>query len=128
MWQPSRSQWLIIWPIALLCVLAWPPSGGSSLMVKALGRIVDPFNTLPELPPPLPLGLDDDGDAVSQHDALERSYYDARDRSTLNYLRMGMKTTTDPFEPSTQRQLLIAVAVIAALGVWRLDTGRSPRN
>jgi len=124
MWEPSSKQWLIIWPVALLIVLAWPTEQGSSLGVKALSRIVDPFNTLPDLPPPLPLGLDDDGDAVSQHDALERSYYDARDRSPLNRLRMGIKSAEDPFEPSTERQLLIAVAVVAALAIWRLDKER----
>jgi hypothetical protein len=121
MWQPSRVQWLVIWPVALVIVLAWPLERGGSLGSRALSRMADPFGTLPDLPPPLPLGLDDDGDAVSQHDALERSYYDVRDRSSLNRLRMSLKAATDPFEPAVQRQLLIGLAVAGALVVWRLE-------
>ena len=34
-------------------------------------------------PPPLPMSLDDDGDAVSAHDAQESEYYQAYDSSTL---------------------------------------------
>jgi hypothetical protein len=124
MWQPSQLQWLVIWPVALFIVLAWPLERGGSLGSRALSRIADPLGTLPDLPPPLPIGLDDDGDAVAQRDARERSYYDARDRSTLNRLRMEIKATEDPFEPSTQRQLLIGLAVIAALVVWRFDARR----
>jgi hypothetical protein len=89
-----------------------------------LSRVVDPFATLPDLPSPLPPGLDDDGDAVLQHDALERSYYDARDRSTLNRVRMSLKAAGDPFESSVQRQLLIGLAVVGALVVWRLEGAR----
>jgi hypothetical protein len=125
MWQPSRAQWWVIWPVALLIVLAWPMAQGSSLAIKGLGRLVDPLDTLPDLPPPLPLGLDDDGDAVSRHDAAERSYYDERDRSPLNRLRMAVKSTEDPFEPATERQLLIGLAVLALLGVWRLEGSRT---
>jgi hypothetical protein len=113
---------MIIWPVALLVVLAWPPASGSSLAAKAIPRLADPFDTLPDIPQPLPIGLDDDGDAVSQHDARERSYYDARDRSTLNRLRMGLKGAADPFEASTQRQMLVALVVVAALVVWRLES------
>jgi hypothetical protein len=125
MWQPSRGQWLVIWPVALVIVLAWPLDPGGSLGSRVLTRIVDPFGTLPDLPPPLPLGLDDDGDAVSQHDALERSYYDVRDRSALNRLRMSLKRAAGPFEPPVQRQLLIGLAVVGALVVWRLEGTRS---
>jgi len=73
------------------------------------------------LPAVLPMGLDDDGDAVTAHDALEAEYYRMRDSSSTTRWRMNMKVARDPFDPSTERQLLIAVAVIGALGVWRLN-------
>jgi hypothetical protein len=124
MWQPSRPQWSIIWAVALLAVLAWPPDQGSSLGAKLLGRLVDPFDTLPALPPPLPIGLDDDGDAVTEHDALVRSYYDVRDRSTMTRWRMAAKLVGDPLEVSTQRQLVIALVVAAGLLVWMIEGSR----
>src|SRR4051812_31095630 len=121
MWQPNRAQWRIIWPIALFVVLAWPPDQGRSLLMKIVNRAVDPAGGLPALPPLLPLGLDDNGDAVTSHDEQEREYYRVRALSTATRWRMDLKTGGDPFDPSTQRQLLAAVAVVAALVVWRLD-------
>jgi len=127
MWQPSRRQWAIIWPVALLVVLAWPPDAGRSLGMKLAGRIVDPGGQLPTMPPPLPMGLDDDGDAVAEHDMLENAYLQARERSSVVRFRMDVKDGADPFERSTQRQLLVGLAVLAALIVWRLDAGRAAR-
>jgi hypothetical protein len=40
---------------------------------------------------------------------------------------MDVKDGADPFERSTQRQLLVGLAVLAALSVWRLDAGRAVR-
>jgi len=127
MWQPSRRQWAIIWPVALLVVLAWLPDAGRSLGMKLAGRIVDPGGQLPTMPPPLPMGLDDDGDAVAEHDMLENAYLQARERSSVVRFRMDVKDGADPFERSTQRQLLVGLAVLAALIVWRLDAGRAVR-
>ena len=121
MWQPNRSQWAIIWTAAVLLVLAWPPSAGRSLFLKAAGLIVDPDGVLPSLPPPLPMGLDDDGDVVAAHDTQEAEYYRVRARSTLTRWRMDVKAAGDPFDATTERQLLVAVAVLSALVVWRLD-------
>ena len=121
MWQPARSQWAIIWPVALLVVLAWPPDEGRSLGAKAISRAVDPANSLPALPSQLPIGLDDDGDAVAAHDLQERSYFDYRDRSTLMRWRLAAKEATDPFERSTQRQFLVGLVVLAALTIWKMD-------
>jgi|SRR5579872_1717405 hypothetical protein len=121
MWQPKRSQWAIIWPIALLVILFWPPESGRSLGVKALNWAVDPFGSLPPFPAALPMGLDDDGDAVAAHDALQRDYDSAYDRSAMNRWRMTLKAAVDPLEPQTERQVLIALAVIGALGVWKLQ-------
>lgn len=124
MWQPSRAQWAIIWPVALLIVLAWPPDSGRSLGIKGLNWAADPSGALPVLPPTLPMGLDDDGDAVTAHDTLLTTYYQARERSTMTRVRMDLKNASDPLAASTQRQLLVGLAVVAALLVWRMDGTR----
>ncbi|MEP7309524.1 MAG: hypothetical protein ABJA98_28800 [Acidobacteriota bacterium] len=67
------------------------------------------------------MALDDDGDAVPAHDALETEYYRRRDSSSTTRWRMMVKEASDPLERSTQRQLLVGIAVLSALGVWRLD-------
>lgn len=124
MFQPNRAQWSIIWTAAALLVLAWPGDTGRSLLVKAVNWAVDPAGSLPTLPAPLPMALDDDGDAVPAHDAQEAEYYRVRDRSVITRWRMTLRDAGDPFDPSTERQLLVAVAVLSALGVWRLDGKR----
>jgi hypothetical protein len=124
MWQPNRAQWSILWTVALLLVLAWPPDQGRSLVVKAVNWAADPIGSLPTLPAPLPRGLDDDGDAVPAHDAQETEYYRRRDSSATARWRMAVKEASDPLDPSTERQLLVAVAVLSALGVWRLNDRR----
>jgi len=124
MWQPNRAQWPVIWIVAVVAILAWPPDSGRSLGVKALSWMADPAGTLPELPPPLPMSLGDDGDAVAAHDALEHAYYQARERSTLTRWRMDLKDAAGPFEPATQRQLVVGMVVLSALGIWRLDAPR----
>lgn len=121
MWQPGRWQWTLVCAVTAILVLAWPPDRGRSLGVKALSWIVDPSGSLPAFPPPLPMGLDDDGDAVAAHDAQETAYYMRRNGSTLTRWRMNAKDATDPGDPQTERQLLIGLAVAAALVVWRID-------
>ena len=73
------------------------------------------------------MSLDDDGDAVAEHDLLENAYLQARDRSSMVRFRMDVKDAADPFDTSTQRQLLVGLAVVGALVVWRLDAGRPVR-
>jgi hypothetical protein len=121
MWQPNRPQWAIIWAAAILLVLGWPPEKGRSLLVKAVHWAVDPAGTLPVFPAPLPMGLGDNGDAVAAHDAEEAEYYRARDRSTITRWRMTLKETGEPLDPSTERQLMVGVMILSALGVWRLN-------
>ena len=121
MWQPNRAQWSIIWTVAVLLVLVWPPDKGRSLLVKAVNWAVDPAGSLPALPPPLPMGLDDNGDAVAAHDLEEAEYYRVHDRSRVTRWRMALKETGEPLDPSTERQLLVGVAVLSALAVWRLN-------
>lgn len=122
MWQPNRAQWIVICVAAALLVLAWPPDRGhgSSLGVKAMHWAIDPRGDLPALPPPLPPGLGDDGDAVAAHDALEAEYYRLYNSSSWVRWRMEMKAAGDPLEPTTARQWLVAIAVGAALFAWRL--------
>ena len=120
MWQPNRAQWATIWVVAVFLILAWPSGDSKSLGAKVINWAVDPGDTLPAMPPQLPMSLDDDGDAVAAHDALEQEYYDAYQRSSTNRLRLKLKEAGDPFDPSTERQILTGVGVLAALGVWRL--------
>jgi len=121
MWQPNRAQWSILWTVAVLLVFAWPPEGGRSLGVKAANWAADPTGSLPTLPAPLPMALDDDGDAVPAHDAQETEYYQRRASSSTTRWRMMVKEASDPLERSTQRQLLVGIAALSALGIWRLD-------
>jgi hypothetical protein len=65
------------------------------------------------------MGLDDDGDAVAAHDTQEREYYRVRDTSAATRWRMAIKAARDPFDTTTERQLLVGAAVFAALLVWR---------
>ncbi len=118
----NRAQWRIIWSVAILLILGWPPDNGRSLGMKAVNFLADPHHSLPTLPDPLPIGLDDNGDAVAAHDALESEYYRAMESSSITRLRMTLKTAGDPFEPSTARQILIGIAVLSALAIWRLNS------
>lgn len=127
MWQPIPRQWLVIWPVALLLVLAWPPDQGRSLGVKFLNWMADPTQSLPELPEALPMALDDNGDAVAEHDALVAEYYRVYDNSALARWRLDLKGATDPIDPTTERQLLMAIGVLGGLAVWRLQGKRAER-
>jgi hypothetical protein len=113
---------LAIGALAALVVLCWPPDRGhgTNLVIKAMHWMVDPMNTLPALPPPLPPGLGDNGDAVAEHDAIEGEYYRLHNSSAMTRWRMDIKATVDPFDPTTERQVLIATAVVAALAIWML--------
>jgi hypothetical protein len=110
MLQPTRTQSAIVCGVAIVLVMCWPPDRGhgSSLLLKGLRWAVDPANTLPQLPPTLPPGLGDDGDAVTAHDAIEAEYYRQHNGSTLTRWRMDVKAAGDPFDPTTERQVLIA--------------------
>ena len=34
MWQPNTAQWRVIWIVAVLLILSWPPEKGRSLAIK----------------------------------------------------------------------------------------------
>ena len=123
MFHPTRGQWSIVCITAATLVLCWPPDRGhgSNLLIKIVHRAVDPARSLPALPPALPPGLGDDGDAVSAHDAMEAEYYNRRNSSAMTRWRMDVKAAGDPFDPTTERQVLVASAAIAALAAWRLS-------
>jgi hypothetical protein len=121
MWQPNATQWKIIWIVAVLLVVCWPPSQGRSLAAKAVNFLADPLHHLAEMPPPLPIGLEDDGDAVTEHDAQQTEYYRQYAASGLTRFRMRLKAAGDPLDTSTERQLLVAIAVASTLVVWRLN-------
>lgn len=122
MWQPNTAQWRLIWIVTILLVLGWPPGQqGRSLGMKGLNWLADPINSLPGLPAPLPIGLDDNGDAVAAHDEAEAEYYRQYESSKITRLRMKLKTANDPFDPSTTRQILAGIGILSALVVWRLN-------
>lgn len=132
MWQPSPRQWSLIWTLAIVVVLAWPPGDpvqgqppAHSLGVTLIRWLADPLGSLPTLPPPLPMAMDDDGDAVTAYDQQVQAYQQARERSAMNRWRMDLVNASDPFAPATQRQLLVALAVAGALIVWQMNTPRA---
>lgn len=105
-------------------VLLWPTANDRSLATKAVNFIADPRGSLPVQPPPIPLGLGDDADAVIAHDEQEAAYYDAYNGSAVTRFRMTMREWKIPFTPGTTRQILIAVAVLGLLLVWRLESSK----
>lgn len=106
--------------VAAALVMLWPTGGERSLGVKAVNYAADPFHRLPVDPGPIPMGLGDDADVVAAHDAQERAFYDAYEGSLLTRIRMELRGWRDPLDPATQRQALVALAVVGALMVWRL--------
>jgi hypothetical protein len=124
-WQPNATQWKIIWIVAVFLILSWPPDKGRSLGVKIANWLADPRNTLPTMPAPLPIALDDNGDAVTEHDALEAEYYRQYQGSGVKHFRMMLKEATDPFDPSTERQILAGIGILSALAVWRINGKRT---
>jgi hypothetical protein len=128
MWQPNRAQWRLIWIAAALLILAWPPREGGSLGIKAIRWLADPMDTLPSQPPPLPMGVGDDGDAVAAHDAEEAEFFRVYNGSSTARLRMRLKVVDEPLDPATERQLLTAVGILAGLGVWGLNGGSTTKR
>lgn len=120
MWQPNTAQWRLIWTVAVLLILAWPEDN-QSLAVKAINWSVDPFQTLPRTPTPLAPGLGDDMEAVQQHDAEEAAYYYMYSSSRISRLRLQLRDLRDPLDPSTERQILVGLAILVALGIWRME-------
>lgn len=117
--RPTDRAWWLLLAIALVVITAWPPDGDRSLALKLTTLVVDPSDSLPILPPELTGGYGDDVRLVEIRDAMVRRYDEAYNRGGLTRLRMRLKVATDPFLPSTERQLLLVVGVVGAFLVWR---------
>jgi hypothetical protein len=122
MWRPSNGEWWLLLIVALLIVAMWPPSEDRSLAVKFVNWIVDPRGELPTLPGPLAFGQGDDPAAVEAHDLQTRMYDELYAKGGWTRRRLELKVARDPFNVSTERQLLIALGVITAFAVWRRST------
>ena len=123
MWRPNNFQWWLLVVVALLMVFVWPPTGRqeSRGQVRELG--CGPRDELPVLPDQLALGLGDDPDAVAAHD-LQTQQYDALYlKGGWTRKRLELKVARDPFNPSTERQVLTGIGVLTAFVVWRIAAG-----
>jgi len=125
MWQPTKRQWWSLLVIAVFLVAAWPPADDRSLLMTFVNRAADPSGGLPTLPGPLPLGQGDDPAVVDAHDLETRMYDELYAKGGWTRLRLRLKVARDPLPPTTQRQLLVIVGVIAAFLVWRTSNPRS---
>jgi hypothetical protein len=119
-WQPGKTQWRLMWALAIVLLLAWP-AGDGSLGVKTIRWLADPRGMLPQLPPPLSMELDDNADAVAEHDAAEQEYYSVAASSGWARTRLRLKELTDPLDVTTERQILVGIGVLGALLVWRVS-------
>ena len=122
MWHPNRAQWYVIWIAAVSVIAAWPPAQSASLGIKAVRWLADPTSALPTLPEPLPMGLGDDGDAVAAHDLEESEYNRLYAGSWMMRTRLQLKAVEDPWDPTTERQILTGLGILSVLGVWRLGS------
>jgi hypothetical protein len=120
----SNRQWWFLTIVVLLIVFVWPPPEGRSLAVKFVNWIVDPRNELPVLPGPLPLGLGDDPDAVAAHDMITQQYDALYLKGGWTRRRLELKVARDPFDPSTERQALTMIGVLAGFVAWRMGGRR----
>jgi len=119
-WRPNSSQWRLIWILAVVIVLFWPGQQSRSLAVKALNWVADPRNTLPRLPGEFSLEDGEEPNAVATHDSQEAEYERVYASSRLSRLRIRLRDMPDPFDASTQQQVLLAIGVLGGLLVWRL--------
>jgi hypothetical protein len=61
-------------------------------------------------------------EAVQQHDAEEAAYYAMYNSSRLARVRFMLRDLEDPFDPSTERQILVGLGIVLALLVWRQES------
>ncbi len=125
--QPNNFQWRLLVIVFLLVVFVWPPRGDRSLALKFVNWVVDPANKLPVLPDPLPLTLGDDPDAVLKHDLQALRYDDLYLKGGWTRRRLELKVAGDPFNPGTERQVLVGIAGLAAFLAWRSGGQRSEK-
>jgi len=122
--RPGNFQWWILVVVALAIVCLWPPGDDKSLAVKVVNWAVDPRDELPVLPDPLALGKGDDPDAVAEHDRQVQQFDALYLKGGWTRRRLELKIARDPFNGATERQLLVAIAVVTALVAWRFGGGQ----
>jgi hypothetical protein len=120
----TRAGSWVLFLAVLVVVVAWPPAAGRSLAVKAINLAVDPADTLPVLPPQLGFGLSDDVQAVEMRDEIVRRYDQMYALGGITRARMRLKVAEDPFNPVTERQLLLVFGVVVAFVTLRRGAGR----
>ena len=127
MWQPNNRQWWVLVVAALFITCAWPPSrpgplgNDKSLAMKFVNWAVDPRGELPVMPPPFTFANGDDPDAVMEHDTQTLNYGVLYLKGGWTRRRLQLKVAGDPFNPSTERQLLVALGVATVFLVWRFE-------
>lgn len=122
--QPSSAGWWVLLGVILFVIAAWPPDQDRSLAAKFVNWAVDPRGELPTLPPQLGYGMGDDPQAVEERDARVRHYDELFHQGGWMRRRLELKVAGDPFNASTERQLLLAFAAISIFVVWRLSSRR----
>jgi len=110
---------LVAFAVALVCV--WPPGNERSLAVKLLNWVVDPRGELPVLPPAFALGAGDDPDAVAAHDAQVQAYDTRYLQGGWMRRRLEWKVTRDSFDAATERQVILALGIVTAFLLWRVN-------
>jgi hypothetical protein len=120
---PRASTLLVVCAVLLVC--AWPPANDRSLAAKFLNWAVDPRDELPVLPPPFALGAGDDPDAVASHDAQVQAYDARHAQGGWMRRRLEWKVAGDPFNPATERQVILALGILTAFAFWRVGRGKS---
>jgi hypothetical protein len=123
-WQPTNRQWWILAVVVLFAIAAWPPQDDRSLAAKFVNWAVDPADALPVLPDQLGLGEGDNPDAVAARDIQVQQYDALYEKGGWTRRRLLLKVARDPFNPATERQLLLAAAALTALVVWRFSDSR----
>jgi len=118
-WRASNAQWWVLVTVAVFIVVAWPSDNDRSLALKLTNWTVDPNDELPILPGPLAIGQGDDLDAVEAHDLQVRMYDELYNKGGWARRRLELKVASDPFSPSTERQVLTGIGVLTAFLVWR---------
>ena len=118
-----RGWWILL--LASLAIVAlWPPQEDRSLVVKFVNWIVDPGDGLPILPPQLEMGMGDDPQMVELRDSIVQRYDRMYSLGGLTRTRMDLTVARDPFDPPSERQLLLVFGVVVGFLVWRFDGER----
>jgi hypothetical protein len=126
--MPSKTSWWIMLVAALLIIALWPPADDRSLAAKLVNWAVDPNDNLPALPGPLTRAESDDVRAVETHDLQTRMYDEMYARGGWARARLRLKVAGDPFNPATERQLLVAAGVLIGFLVWRFGANTKRRT